>query len=528
MDNLLSDSKLSISQYYEGRNIFVTGGTGFMGKILLEKLLRSCPGIDKIYVLTRSKRGESPQNRIKEMLKGPLYKPLEAESPNILKKVIAIRGDVTEPNLGISSIDEEIIANSVSVIFHVAATVKFDDELANAIKMNVKGTQSMIELARKISNLSSFVHVSTAYSHCYQSWNSKTKMEEKFYPMPMSKYNSYSPDELIAIYEDAKSDGHDKTKDILGVFPNTYVFTKAWAENVVMQSGQGLPIVMMRPSIVTAAWKEPVAGWVDNLNGPTGILAAAGVGLMQTMYAKRYKRADLIPVDIACNMLCVLAWKAGNTLSQGQKIDIYNCTSGESAPVTWGHVEKAMGYFTTKYPLENMIWYPYACSNGILHPLKNNKLADRVCRILFHWLPAYVIDMVCYIARVKNVSRVKLTEKMTKAMKVLEYFSTKEWYWDTKNVGLLYDTVHDTDKKVFSFTFQEFEGWDQYLENTIKGTREFAMKSDPTTIDNCKSRLKKFYISHQVLKIMLLAMFYLLLCRIFGNFFTELKMENSV
>merc|ERR1712240_65864 len=141
---------------------------------------------------------------------------------------------------------------------------------------------------------------------------------------------------------------------------------------------------MMRPSIVTAAWKEPVAGWVDNLNGPTGILAAAGVGLMQTMYAKRYKRADLIPVDIACNMLCVLAWKAGNTLSQGQKIDIYNCTSGESAPVTWGHVEKAMSYFTTKYPLE----------------------------------------------------------KMTKAMKVLEYFSTKEWYWDTRNVGLLYDTVH--------------------------------------------------------------------------------------
>ena len=509
------DPKLSIPQYYEGRSIFVTGGTGFMGKILLEKLLRSCPGVDRIYVLTRSKRGESPQNRIKQMLEGPLYRPLLSSSPNVLKKVKAIRGDVTEPNLGISLSDEEDIVNNISVIFHVAATVKFDDDLSNAIKMNVKGTHSILQLARKINNLSALVHVSTAYSHCYNSWNADAKMEEKFYPMPRSKYNSYSPDELIAIHEDAKSEGRDKTKDILGVFPNTYVFTKAWAETIIEQKGTGSPIVVMRPSIVTAAWREPVSGWVDNLNGPTGMLAAAGVGLMQTIYAKRDKRADLIPVDIACNMLCVLAWKIGTSHNSEQtnKIDIYNCTSGESVPVTWGQVEKSLGYFM-EYPLENMLWYPYACSNGIIHPMKNSKFEDRVCKILFHWIPAYVIDTICYILRVKNVSRVKLTGKMTKAMEVLEYFSTQEWYWDTKNVWQLCDTVNDKDQKSFHFSFQGFEGWDQYLENTMKGTRQFAMKSDPTTIEDCKTRLNKFYITHQIWKILLLGMFYILFLRV--------------
>ena len=318
MTSLINEQGLysSIPSYYEGRSIFVTGATGFMGKILLEKLLSSCPGIQRIYVLARSKRGSGPHDRIKSMLEGPLYMRLRENTPNVLKKVVAIRGDVTEPNLGMSSTDEDVIIKNVSVIFHVAATVKFDDELSNAIKMNVKGIYSILDLARKVKELSSFVHVSTAYCHCYKEWRSSGKMEEKFYPMPSNnRYNSYSPDELIAIYEDAKAEGRDKTSDILGVFPNTYIFTKAWAEKVIQENATDLPIVIMRPSIVAASWKEPIPGWVDNLNGPTGMLAAAGVGLMQTIYAKKDKRADLIPVDVACNMLCVLGWKAGTKLN---------------------------------------------------------------------------------------------------------------------------------------------------------------------------------------------------------------------
>lgn len=520
MESLSNDQSLpgSIPSYYAGRDIFVTGGTGFMGKILIEKLLRSCPEIGRIYVLTRTKRGQPPQQRMQSQLEGRLYTSLLEESPNVLKKVIAIRGDVTEPNLGISTSDEEIITNNVSVILHVAATVKFDDELSNAIKMNVKGTLSMIDLARKVKNLSSFVHVSTAYSHCYTAWNSKCKMEEKFYPMPVGKYNSYSPDELIAIYEAGIASGVDKTEDILGIFPNTYIFTKAWAEKVLEENATDLPICVMRPSIVSASWKEPFPGWVDNLNGPTGILAAAGVGLMQTMYAKRYKRADLIPVDIACDMLAVLPWKVGNEIKnesqKNRKIPIYNCTSGSSVPVTWGQVENALKYLM-KYPLEKMLWYPYACSNGFLHPMKNYKFQDRICRMLFHWLPAYTIDTVCYIIRVKNVSRVTLVSKMTKAMKVLEYFSTREWHWDTKNVELLYDEVCESDQKLFSFTFRGFKGWDNYLETTMLGTREYAMKSDSDTMDDCKSKLKKFYVIHQLWKLFLLAMFYLFLLQLY-------------
>lgn len=61
------DVKIGINEFYKGRNIFITGVTGFMGKALLEKLLRSCPGIEKIYVLIRPKKGKQLQERLNVM-----------------------------------------------------------------------------------------------------------------------------------------------------------------------------------------------------------------------------------------------------------------------------------------------------------------------------------------------------------------------------------------------------------------------------------------------------------------------------
>lgn len=59
----------AIADFYDGSVVLVTGGTGFVGKALLEKLLRSCPGIKTIYVLMRPKRGLTVDQRYKELLK---------------------------------------------------------------------------------------------------------------------------------------------------------------------------------------------------------------------------------------------------------------------------------------------------------------------------------------------------------------------------------------------------------------------------------------------------------------------------
>ena len=57
-----------IVKYYKGKSIFITGATGFLGKCLVEKLLRSCYDLEKIYILVRQKKGQTPAQRLNEIL----------------------------------------------------------------------------------------------------------------------------------------------------------------------------------------------------------------------------------------------------------------------------------------------------------------------------------------------------------------------------------------------------------------------------------------------------------------------------
>ena len=57
-----------ISKFYEGQSIFITGATGFMGKVLVEKLLRSCSGIDRLFLLLRSSSSKDANCRLEELM----------------------------------------------------------------------------------------------------------------------------------------------------------------------------------------------------------------------------------------------------------------------------------------------------------------------------------------------------------------------------------------------------------------------------------------------------------------------------
>ncbi len=62
-----SQHSSEIINFYKNKTIFITGATGFLGKVLIEKLLRSCYNLNKIYVLVRSKKGASPNQRLDEI-----------------------------------------------------------------------------------------------------------------------------------------------------------------------------------------------------------------------------------------------------------------------------------------------------------------------------------------------------------------------------------------------------------------------------------------------------------------------------
>lgn len=64
---------------------------------------------------------------------------------------------------------------------------------------------------------------------------------------------------------------------------------------------------------VTPSIKEPLPGWVDNLNGPIGILAAGGKGVLQSVLCNGDYTSEAIPVDFAINAVITIAWKTATT-----------------------------------------------------------------------------------------------------------------------------------------------------------------------------------------------------------------------
>ena len=61
-----------IRQYYSSKSVFLTGATGFIGKVIVEKLLRSCPSIKNIYILIRPKKGLNCCERIDQIFSLPV------------------------------------------------------------------------------------------------------------------------------------------------------------------------------------------------------------------------------------------------------------------------------------------------------------------------------------------------------------------------------------------------------------------------------------------------------------------------
>lgn len=82
-----------------------------------------------------------------------------------------------------SESDHEEIISNVSLVFHSAASVKFDMSLKEAIHTNTMGTLNMLKLALQIKRLEGFIFVSTAYSQ-----KNDQIIEERYYQSPIDPF----------------------------------------------------------------------------------------------------------------------------------------------------------------------------------------------------------------------------------------------------------------------------------------------------------------------------------------------------
>lgn len=461
---------------------------GFMGKVLVEKILRDCERVGKIYILVREKKGVSPQerydsyvNHIGEFLcflirffsPSPftVFEKIRNEKPQILSKVKVIKGDVTMDNLGLDAFDELELIKNVNIVFHMAANVRFDLPLKMATNFNVHGTYLVLQLAEKMQRLEVFTHVSTSYCHCNEEF-----LDECYYPatenpygvMEMTKFLSEDVLDLI-------------TPKLLGKLPNTYSYTKGLTEDLVHSFRNKFSIVIVRPSIVTASWKEPIPGFVEGVNGPTGLMIAAGKGVVRTMYCFEENLCEAIPVDITINCIIALPYKKSLIENQKEVLFVNVCDAG-TLGTTWGQSLKISKQLFYDYPMSISLWYP----NG---SMKRNYFHHWLSVIFLHYLPAYFVDFMLFITGNKTFL-VNIQRRLSHGLKVLEYYTTRTWNFRNNNFKQIYADLNDVDKKKFNFNLADVE-LKEYLLNYILGIRTFILKEKPEDLPKARANLKR-------------------------------------
>src|SRR4030088_1482298 len=161
-------TKLSPTEIYKDRRIFLIGSTGFLGKVTLSMLLHRFPNVGRVYVTVRARSQEESETRFwNNVITAHPFDPLRERYGSALDgfirdKVAIVGGDIAEHNLGFSDEEAQQIAGDIDVVINSAGNVTFNPTLESALRTNVVGTQNVIAFAKRMKR-PALIPVSTGF-----------------------------------------------------------------------------------------------------------------------------------------------------------------------------------------------------------------------------------------------------------------------------------------------------------------------------------------------------------------------------
>ncbi|XP_059306065.1 fatty acyl-CoA reductase 2, chloroplastic-like [Lycium ferocissimum] len=349
-----ANNGIGINEFFEGKNILVTGATGFLAKALIEKMLRTTPKVNRIYILIRAMDKEAAFHRLKsEIMESKLFKCLEeihGESDKLFiqSKLVPVVGNIYEPNLGMDIITAHKIAEEIDLIVDSAAITTFDERYDLALDANVNGPYQLMMFAKKCKKLKLFMHYSTAYANGgrkglilerpFTMGESLTK--EMITSNVPSLHAAIELDLVSKLKNNINDNGLEQNMKDLGLeraklygWQDTYSFTKAIGDMMIDSMRDEIPILILRPSIITSSYKEPFPGWIQGFRAIDPLIFFYGKGDLPGLLCDPDCFVDVVPVDMVVNATMAAIAKHGY-LQNPELINVYHVASTSLNPVS--------------------------------------------------------------------------------------------------------------------------------------------------------------------------------------------------
>lgn len=122
-----------------------------------------------------------------------------------------------------------------------------------------------------------------------------------------------------------------------------------------------------------------------------------------------------------------------------------------------------------------------------------NRFFQDASILINHLLPAYVADTVSWLLN-KKPRLIRIYAKIFKAVDSLEYFTTREWDFQTKAMIQIWDRMSEEDKKMFNFDIRQLN-WNHYLEMYMLGVKKYIFKEDMSNLPEARKQFNRWVFS---------------------------------
>jgi thioester reductase-like protein len=252
--------------------VLISGATGFLGRQIVQVLLERLPEA-RLALLVRERKGDAAARRLEAVVNQicPAERRRQA-----LERIQVFPADISQQRCGLSEPERLSALDGVTRVIHAAATVRFDHSLKEARRINLGGTANLLELAEQAhrrGSLKSFTYIGTAF-------------------VAGRRSGLVREEELEAGQQ----------------FRNTYEQSKYEAERLVRARRPGLPVVILRPSVIVGDSRTGITTSFKTIYWPLKIYAQRR---WRTVPGFPEAVLDIVPVNFVAEAVAHLALEEG-------------------------------------------------------------------------------------------------------------------------------------------------------------------------------------------------------------------------